>query len=63
MALQLIELKTCPDLDALEKQLGNLPRDLDETYDRIISKIDERDHDDVKIFLQICNGSLFPLVP
>ena len=52
MALQLIELKTCSNLDELEKQLGNLPRDLDETYDRIISKIDERDHDDVKRFLQ-----------
>ena len=28
------------------------PVDLDETYDRIISKMDERDHDDVKRFLQ-----------
>ena len=52
MALQLVELKMCSDLDALEKQLRNLPRDLDETYDRIISKIDERDYDDVKRFLQ-----------
>src|ERR1700733_7091773 len=52
VTLQLVELKTCSDLVALEKQLGDLPRDLDETYDQIISKIDKRYHDDTKKFLQ-----------
>jgi hypothetical protein len=42
----------CSSLDALEKQLRNLPQGLDETYDRILLSIDEKNHDDVKRFLQ-----------
>ncbi|ETW83638.1 hypothetical protein HETIRDRAFT_471894 [Heterobasidion irregulare TC 32-1] len=40
-ALQLEELRNCHSIRELETQLGNLPRNLDDTYNRILSKLDE----------------------
>jgi len=39
VALQLTELKECPNEDSALKQLPKLPKGLYETYDRILLKI------------------------
>lgn len=46
------ELRNCSSKQAIEKKFRSLPKDLDETYRRIIDKIDESDRDDVKVFMQ-----------
>ena len=50
--LQLVQLKKCSSLLALTEQLSNLPNGLDETYDRVLSKLDDNDHGDIHVFLQ-----------
>lgn len=52
VALQLSELQRCPSLSAIKARLESLPRDLDETYQQIIQRIDEHDRNDVKVFIQ-----------
>ena len=51
VALQLKELKKCRTKKAIREQLNNLPDGLDETYDRILLRIDKRDCDYTKTFL------------
>ena len=51
VALQLSELGRCANELALEQQLAALPRNLDETYERILLRIDDKDRSDVKTFL------------
>ena len=52
VALQLLELKRCSSLRAVKDQLATLPKDLNEVYERILLKIDERDVTDTKTFLR-----------
>ena len=52
VALQLSELARCPNVLAVRKQLVALPKDLHETYVRILLRIDEGDRSDVKTFLR-----------
>jgi hypothetical protein len=52
VALQLTELKKCSNRDSVMKQLNSLPSGLYETYDRILSKVNEADRGDIKTFLQ-----------
>ena len=52
VALQLFELKRCSSLRAVKDQLATLPKDLNEAYERILLKIDERDVADTKTFLR-----------
>jgi hypothetical protein len=59
--LQLDELKNCPSLSAVEKQLRSLPKDLDGTYDQILLNIKEAYHEDAKTFLEWCAFSARPL--
>src|SRR3954468_11954146 len=51
VALQLSELEKCPSLRRLRKQLDALPKVLYETYDRILVRLDESYHSDVRTFL------------
>ena len=46
-----MELKKCQTQKAIREQLSNLPEGLDETYDRILLGIDQRDCGYTKIFL------------
>ena len=51
VALQLEVLRGCRNRDQVKKQLSRLPKDLNETYDRILGRIEENDRDDaVKLF-------------
>ena len=52
VALQLSTLKRCPSKHAIKEQLRTLPKDLNETYDRILLKISQQDVADVKTFLR-----------
>ena len=52
VTLQLDELEKCSSKTAIRQQLGGLPKALDETYDRILKKIDGNHRADVRIFLQ-----------
>jgi hypothetical protein len=52
VALQLAELEKCSSTDEITEQLGALPKGLDEVYNRILKKIDEKYRADVKTFLQ-----------
>ena len=61
VALQLNELKECRTKTDLSKQLANLPQGLDETYDRILLGIKEKDHSYAKIFLQWLCFAVCPL--
>ena len=55
MVCQLDSLRKCIKLDALRKALNTLPKTLDDTYERILSKIDEEYEEDVlKIFQWLC---------
>lgn len=55
MVCQLDSLRPCLRLDALRKVLNTLPKTLDDTYERIISKIDEEYEDDaLRIFEWLC---------
>ena len=58
MVCQLDGLRKCLKLDALRKALNTLPKTLDETYERILSSIDEEYYEDaLKIFLWLCFSS------
>lgn len=59
--MQIAELRQCSDLDTLEKQLESLPKDLNETYDRILLRVQERDQSAVHNFLQWIAFSYRPL--
>ena len=61
VALQLNELKKCRTKTDLKKQLANLPKGLDETYDRILLGITEKDCGYAKIFLQWLSFAVRPL--
>jgi hypothetical protein len=51
VALQLMDLKKCRTEKAIREQLKNLPKGLDEIYDRILLWIDETDYGYTKTFL------------
>ncbi|KAF8160167.1 ankyrin repeat-containing domain protein [Pholiota molesta] len=62
VALQLMELKKCSNHRSVLNQLENLPKGLYETYDRILSKIDnEADRTDTKTFLRWLCFSVRPM--
>ncbi|KAF9479010.1 hypothetical protein BDN70DRAFT_879298, partial [Pholiota conissans] len=61
VALQIAELQKCPTRFAVMKQLRSLPKGLYETYDRILSRIDEGDSTDTKIFLRLLSFSIRPM--
>ena len=51
VTLQLAELAKCSSADEINKQLAELPKGLDEIYNKILMKIDEKHHADVRTFL------------
>jgi hypothetical protein len=59
--LQLTELKKQPSPEAVKKQLHNLPKGLDETYDQILMKIDKAYHNETKTFLQWLSFAARPM--
>ena len=61
MALQLDQLRLCLSPREVEEQLQDLPKGLDESYDRIIDQIDERRHDDARKLLQWLAFAVRPL--
>jgi hypothetical protein len=61
VALQLDGLRRCRSPYQVEQQLLCLPKDLNETYDRIICRIDEKDHQDAHKVLQWLAFSIRPL--
>ena len=61
MALQLDQLQLCLSRREVEEQLQDLPKGLDESYDRIIDKIDERRYDDARKLLQWLAFAVRPL--
>jgi hypothetical protein len=61
VALQLDELRRCRSRFQVEKQLGRLPKDLYDSYDRIFCRIDERDQEDALKLLQWLAFSIRPL--
>jgi hypothetical protein len=61
VALQLDQLRLCLSRQDVEKQLLDLPKGLDESYDRIIHQIDERRHEDARKLLQWLAFSVRPL--
>ena len=52
VALQLAELEKCSSAVEITKQLAELPKGLDEIYNRILEKIDEKHHGDTRTFLE-----------
>ena len=61
VALQLNELKKCWTKKDLKKQLGDLPQGLDKTYDKILLRINQKDHCYAKTFLQWLSFAARPL--
>ena len=61
VALQLNELKECRTKTDLKKQLVDLPKGLDKTYDQILIRIKEKDHAYAKTFLQWLCFAVRPL--
>ena len=61
VALQLDRLKECWTITDLKKQLNDLPQGLEETYDRILLGIKEKDHGYLKLFLQWLSFAVRPL--
>ena len=61
VALQLDELQRCRSPYEVEQQLVNLPRDLYESYDRIIYRIDKRDYENAQKFFQWLAFSIRPV--
>ena len=61
MALQLGELRCCLSRREVEEQMQHLPNDLNGSYDRIISRIDQRRQDDARKFFQWLAFSIRPL--
>ena len=52
VVLQLAELEKCSSRYEMDKQLAELPKGLDEIYNRILKNIDEKHRADTKMFLQ-----------
>ena len=52
VALQLAELGKCSNRYEIDKQLADLPKGLDEIYNRILKNIDEKHRADTRTFLQ-----------
>ena len=52
VVLQLAELEKCSSRYEMDKQLAELPKGLDEIYNRILKNIDEKHRADTKTFLQ-----------
>jgi hypothetical protein len=61
VALQIDKLQGCLSLGNLEDQLADLPHNLDEVYNRIISGIDKTYHEDALKILQWLSFSVRPL--
>ena len=61
VSLQIDKLQGCISQRDLEDQLEDLPHDLDEVYDRIISGIDKKYHEDALKILQWLSFSARPL--
>ena len=61
VACQLDVIKVCRTFRALEKALASLPKDLDETYARILDNIPDQDRDDAFRLLQLLCYSERPL--
>ena len=59
--LQLDQLRLCLSQHEVEEQLLQLPKGLEESYDRIIDQIDERRHGDARKLLQWLAFSVRPL--
>jgi hypothetical protein len=62
VALQLDDLQSCLNARAVEQQLKSLPKNLDETYDRLLSKITKDYCGDAHKFLQWLAFSARPLM-
>jgi hypothetical protein len=58
---QLLELRKCVNVKALRHSLRGLPRDLDETYERILCSIDDRNKDYALRILRWVTYSMTPL--
>ena len=52
MVLQLAELEKCSSRYEMDKQLAELPKGLDEIYNRVLKNIDEKHRADTRTFLQ-----------
>jgi hypothetical protein len=52
VVLQLAELEKCSSRHEMNKQLAELPRGLDEIYNRILKNLDEKHRADTRTFLQ-----------
>ena len=52
VVLQLAELEKCSSRYEIDKQLAELPKGLDEIYNRILKNIDEKHRADTRTFLQ-----------
>ena len=52
VALQLDELAKCLSQYEIDKQLVDLPEGLDETYNRILKKVEKKYRADTRMFLQ-----------
>jgi hypothetical protein len=60
-SLQIVKLQGCPSQGDLEDQLEDLPHDLDEVYDRIISGIDKKYREHALKIMQWLSFSVRPL--
>ena len=61
VSLQIKELQGCPSQGDLKDQLEDLPYDLDEVYDRIISGIDKKYREHALKIMQWLSFSIRPL--
>jgi hypothetical protein len=61
VSLRIGKLQGCLSQGDLEDHLEDLPHDLDEVYDRIISGIDKKYHEDALKILQWLSFSVCPL--
>ena len=52
VVLQLSELEKCSSRYEIDKQLAELPKGLDEIYNRILKNVDEKHRADTRMFLQ-----------
>jgi hypothetical protein len=61
VSLQVDELQDCQSQNDLEKQLEDLPENLDEVYERIVSGINKKHREDALKILQWLSFSARPL--
>ena len=61
VALQLEVLRNCRSRHQVMEQLTRLPKDLNETYDRILGRIQEQDREDAVKLFQWLAFSIRPL--